>query len=75
MTARLVSFGEVVEINPKLALARGIEAPHIEMADLEAGTLSVAPGRRKPFSGGSRFQNGDVLFARITPCLENGKTA
>ena len=34
MTAR-VSFGEVVEINPKVALARGIEAPHIEMADLE----------------------------------------
>ena len=23
--------------------------------------------------GGSRFQDGDILMARITPCLENGK--
>ena len=29
----------------------------------------------KPFSGGMRFTNGDTLLARITPCLENGKTA
>ena len=29
----------------------------------------------KEFSGGAKFQNGDTLFARITPCLENGKTA
>jgi type I restriction enzyme S subunit len=26
-------------------------------------------------NGGSKFMNGDTLFARITPCLENGKTA
>ncbi len=25
--------------------------------------------------GGSRFKENDVLFARITPCTENGKTA
>jgi len=25
-------------------------------------------------ASGARFQNGDTLFARITPCLENGKT-
>lgn len=29
----------------------------------------------KPFTGGMRFANGDTLLARITPCLENGKTA
>ena len=27
------------------------------------------------FKGGSKFRNGDTLFARITPCLENGKIA
>jgi len=27
------------------------------------------------YEGGSKFRNGDTLFARITPCLENGKTA
>jgi type I restriction enzyme S subunit len=29
----------------------------------------------RPFAGGMRFMNGDTLLARITPCLENGKTA
>ncbi len=27
------------------------------------------------FSGGTKFRNGDTIMARITPCLENGKTA
>ena len=27
------------------------------------------------FTGGSKFRNGDTIMARITPCLENGKTA
>jgi type I restriction enzyme S subunit len=26
-------------------------------------------------SGRSRFRNGDILFARITPCVQNGKSA
>jgi len=30
--------------------------------------------KTKAFSGGMKFQNGDVVVARITPCLENGKT-
>lgn len=30
---------------------------------------------REVVSGGSRFRNGDTLFARITPCTENGKIA
>ena len=29
----------------------------------------------RPFGSGVRFVNGDTLLARITPCLENGKTA
>jgi type I restriction enzyme S subunit len=30
--------------------------------------------QKKPFNGGVKFQNGDLVIARITPCLENGKT-
>jgi type I restriction enzyme S subunit len=30
---------------------------------------------QRPFGSGMRFANGDTLVARITPCLENGKTA
>jgi type I restriction enzyme, S subunit len=29
----------------------------------------------REYSSGTRFRNGDTLLARITPCLENGKTA
>jgi type I restriction enzyme S subunit len=28
----------------------------------------------RPAGSGMRFMNGDTLLARITPCLENGKT-
>lgn len=27
------------------------------------------------FTNGTKFRNGDTIMARITPCLENGKTA
>ena len=30
---------------------------------------------RRIFKSGTKFQNGDTLIARITPYLENGKTA
>ena len=30
---------------------------------------------QEQFNGGTKFRNGDTIMARITPCLENGKTA
>jgi type I restriction enzyme S subunit len=44
------------------------------MKALPTSGFSVFEISRKPYSGGAKFQNGDVLLARITPCLENGKT-
>jgi len=65
----------LIEFNPSERLQAGQEAPYIEMADLpENGPLHSAP-RRRTFSSGTKFRNGDTLLARITPCLENGKTA
>ena len=46
-----------------------------EMKVLPTNLMSVSNVARKEFKGGAKFQNGDTLFARITPCLENGKTA
>ena len=37
-------------------------------------TRYVKSDSYEKYSGGSKFRNGDTLFARITPCLENGKT-
>ena len=68
-------FSEAVEVNPRRLVARGTLAPFVDMATLPAETRGVRPCRvRSVGGGGSRFTNGDTLFARITPCTENGKT-
>ena len=68
-------FSEAVEVNPRRPVARGTLAPFVDMAALPAETRGVRPCRVRPVGGGgSRFTNGDTLFARITPCTENGKT-
>src|SRR5262249_53072015 len=71
-----VRLGDVIQINPRRELARGRAAPRVTMEDLEANSRAVARFGRAAYAGsGSRFRNGDTLLARITPCLENGKTA
>ena len=73
---RTVRLGEAIEVNPRRALTHGTEAPFVAMADmLEHHRLLPALDTREYRGGGSRFRNGDTLLARITPCLENGKTA
>jgi type I restriction enzyme S subunit len=43
---------------------------------IRPGTRKVFPAQERQASGsGSKFAPGDTLFARITPCLENGKIA
>ena len=73
---RDMPFSEAVQINPRVRLERGKTYPYVDMASVNANYRSVsAPTRRKYSGGGSRFQYGDTLMARITPCLENGKIA
>ena len=69
------TLGEVVEVNPHEPLQKGEPAPYLDMAALP--TLGPNPEDAVPreFTSGMRFRNGDTLLARITPCLENGKTA
>mgnify|MGYP005822752075 CR=1 FL=1 len=49
-------------------------AKYTEMSDVSENKLSISSPIIREYNGGSRFQNHDTLFARITPCLENGKT-
>lgn len=72
---RRMSFSEAVEVNPRRKIPRGMPSPFIDMATLPTELAYVRPVRsRSAGVGGSRFANGDTLFARITPCTENGKT-
>ncbi len=71
-----MKLSNLIDFNPKRPLEKGALAPFIEMADLPEGERDVSGiGNRVFNGGGSKFKNGDTLFARITPCLENGKTA
>jgi type I restriction enzyme S subunit len=69
------SFTDCVEVNPTLRSAGEKELSFIEMKDIDPTFKYVGSKQLKSLTGGSRFQNGDTLFARITPCLENGKIA
>ena len=62
-------------LNPKRTLAKNQVARSIDMSQLSTSGAFPSSWEMKPFNGGMRFTNGDTLLARITPCLENGKTA
>jgi len=65
---------EVIEVNPRRSLKAGIVAPYLDMKNLPTQGHSAQEVIDREVSSGTKFQNGDTLLARITPCLENGKT-
>ncbi len=69
---RLTDF---VVINPKEKLKKNTVAKKVGMDKLHPYTKQLQGYSFEKYKGGSKFRNGDTLFARITPCLENGKTA
>ena len=69
------SLGEPIELNPKRTLYKGQIAPYLDMANMPTSGHVPDEWFDKPFGSGMRFTNGDTLLARITPSLENGKTA
>ena len=70
-----VSLNEIAFINPTEKLAKGALATKIGMDNLQPFTKKVSAQVQESFNGGMKFRNGDTIVARITPCLENGKTA
>ena len=73
-TEETVPLSELIELNPKLALKKGSVCSYVEMKDLSESSASIEKSIPREFKSGSKFQNRDTLLARITPCLENGKT-
>ena len=66
---------DVVEINPTESLKKGTVAKKIGMDVLQPYCRAIPSFSFEPYTGGTKFKNGDTIMARITPCLENGKTA
>ena len=67
-------LGEYIEFNPKHSISKSKITSYIEMADLQESSLCIKNKIEREFTAGSKFKNEDTLLARITPCLENGKT-
>lgn len=65
---------EAIEVNPRRTLKAGTVAPYLDMKNLPTQGHSAGGVIDREFTSGTKFQNGDTLLARITPCLENGKT-
>jgi type I restriction enzyme S subunit len=72
---RAQRLDQACEINPTRRLGKGAESSYLEMSAVPTqGHRPETPALRS-FSSGTKFTNGDSLLARITPCLENGKSA
>lgn len=65
---------DAIEVNPRRTLKSGTIAPYLDMKNLPTQGHSAEEVINREFNAGAKFQNGDTLLARITPCLENGKT-
>ena len=66
---------EVIEVNPRRVLKKGAIAPYLHMENLPKQGHRPNTWTDRKFNSGTKFINGDTLLARITPCIENGKTA
>jgi len=65
---------DLFSFNPAISIKKGTIAAYLDMDALPTSGFMTKQIQRKEFNGGTKFTNGDVLVARITPCLENGKT-
>jgi type I restriction enzyme S subunit len=66
-------FSDFVEINPTIRFPKDELYSFVEMKDLNENNKFTLPSTEKAVTGGARFEENDTLFARITPCLQNGK--
>lgn len=72
---RSIEIGKVIDFNPSESIKKGTIAKKIPMDKLNVFDKKIRGFEITEYNGGSKFRNGDTLLARITPCLENGKTA
>src|SRR6218665_812358 len=67
-------LADLIELNPIERLRKGEMAPYLKMSALPTVGSWHQPAVVRSFCSGMKFRNGDTIFSRITPCLENGKT-
>lgn len=68
-------LSEIADFNPRESLRKGTVAKKVSMDKLQPFCRDIPSYELEVYTGGTKFRNGDTIMARITPCLENGKTA
>ena len=68
-------LSDIAYFNPTESIKKGTLAKKVAMDKLLPFCRDIPSYEVTEFSGGTKFRNGDTIMARITPCLENGKTA
>lgn len=71
----VVALPDAIEVNPSRSLAGIKSAPYLDMASMPTRGHRPDQWIERSVGSGMKFINSDTLVARITPCLENGKTA
>ena len=66
-------FLDYIELNPKVSLKKGDWYPFVDMASVDSVTRIPTCFEQKQYTSGVKFQKLDTVFARIEPCLQNGK--
>ena len=66
---------EAIDVNPSTKVPKDGVKPFLPMGSLSDHSMVISNIEEREGNSGAKFKNGDTLFARITPCLENGKTA
>ena len=71
----MLKLKNYIKLNPKEHISKGEIVRQVAMADLEPFNRDIKKWSYIKYKSGTKFRNGDILLARITPCLENGKTS
>ena len=71
---KTIAASEAIFINPKTSVPRDTKKPFVPMKSATENSMLITDVEEKTGNSGAKFKNGDTLFARITPCLENGRT-
>jgi type I restriction enzyme S subunit len=71
---RVMPITDALRVDPSTRVSRDGEKPFVPMGSLSNTSMVISPIESREGNSGSKFRNGDTLFARITPCIENGKT-
>ncbi|MHB8881721.1 MAG: restriction endonuclease subunit S [Thermodesulfovibrionales bacterium] len=69
-----LTLGDLISFDPREKVSSKVEYTFLDMKCLSNSSMAISEGIKRTVNSGSSFRNGDTLLAKITPCLENGKT-